>query len=338
MNKFILFLVLATTCLSGYSQHEEITKHWETYHISDDETGPVTYQLYKNGIDKTKPLLLFLEGSGNFPLYHLKPNGEYRTTTTLDFKTMSNDFHIVVINKPGTPFVDRIQTAPSGRKYYPVNDTYRKQYSLDWRARAGDLVITDMLQKGMVDPKKIIVWGHSEEAQVAPAVAARNKKVTHVVAMMGNALNHLYDFLIMERLAAIKGEISNEDAQARIDSLFTEFEKIYHDPGAIDKEWFGETYYKWSSFTKTSPVEHMLQLEIPILYVAGGADTHQNIINMDFARLEFIRKGKKNLTYKVFPRYDHFFMEVTTDATGKSDWKDHLDEVNRFALDWIDKN
>lgn len=48
--------------------------------------------------------------------------------------------------------------------------------------------------------------------------------------MMGNSLNQLYDFIIEKRLSAQKGEISNDEAQANIDSLYIEYEKIYNNP------------------------------------------------------------------------------------------------------------
>ena len=109
----------------------------------------------------------------------------------------------------------------------------------------------------------------------------------------------------MERMSALNGKKSPEEAQSNIDSLYVEFEKIYKDPKSTTKEWFGETYYKWSSFTLNSPIDNMLKLDIPILYVAGGNDYH-SILNMDYAKLEFLRKGKNNLTYKVYPNCDHF--------------------------------
>ena len=119
--------------------------------------------------------------------------------------------------------------------------------------------------------------------------------------------------------------------------IYLQFEKIYNDPKSTEKEWFGESYYKWSSFTLKSSIENMLELDIPILYVAGGND-HHSILNMDYAKLEFMRKGKSNLTYKVFPNCDHIFMETKADETGKKEWIDHLDEVNDFALEWVLKN
>ena len=330
---YILLFVLALS-KTTFGQHEQITQNWKTIAINDEDLGKVEYHVYKNTIDAHKPLLVYLQGSTNLPLYFQKPDGGYSSGITLNTNALSNDYHIVLISKPNTPLVDRINITSSGRKEYPMREGYQEKYSLDWRANSADLVINDALQKLNVDSSKIIVWGNSEGSQVAPAVAVRNKKVTHVIAMMGNALNHLYDFILMERVSAFMGEKSNEAAQANIDSLYMEYEKIYKEPKSTTKEWFGESYYKWSSFSLISPLENMLKLDIPILYVAGGEDRH-SILNMDYAKLEFLRKGKDNLTYKVFPNCDHFFLETKTDAYGKKEWIDHLGEVNAFALEWV---
>lgn len=326
-----------TLSKTTYGQHEEVTEQWKTEGIYDKSLGKINYHIHKNKINDYKPLIIYLQGSTNFPLYWLNPNGRYSSGITLNVDSMSNDYHIILISKPNTPLVDSIYIAPSGRKQYPIKEGYSEKYSLDWRANSANLVINDALKKLKVDTSIIVVWGHSEGSQVAPAVALKNENVTHVISMMGNSLNHLYDFILNERVSALKGEKSNEEAQANIDSLYIEFKKIYEDPKSTTKEWFGETYYKWSSFTLNSPIDNMLKLDIPILYIAGGED-HQSILNMDYAKLEFLRKGKNNLTYKVYPNCDHFFIETKTDESGKKDWIDHLSEVNGFALKWVTNN
>lgn len=280
---FILVLILSKTT---YAQHESITKNWKTISINDNGLGKIDYHVYKNNITKKKPLIVYLQGSTNFPLYYLKPNGRYSSGITLNVNSMSNEYHIVLISKPNTPFVDNLEIAPSGRIQYPLRKGYSEKYSLNWRANSADKVINDVLDKLNVDSSIVIVWGHSEGSQVAPAVALKNKNVTHVISMAGNSLNHLYDFILMERFLALSGQKSNEEAQSNIDSLYTEFEKIYRTPKSTTKEWFGESYLKWSSFTLNSPIENMLKLDLPILYVAGGTDLH-SILNMDYAKLEF---------------------------------------------------
>ena len=175
--------------------------------------------------------------------------------------------------------------------------------------------------------------GYSEGSQVAPAVAVLNKKVTHIICIVGNALNQLYDFMISTRLDADRGKITAEDGQRIIDSLYNDYAKIYAQPNATNQKWYGATYLKWSSFSKTTPLENILQLNIPILYVAGGKDNNQTIIDMDYARLEFLRKGKTNLTYKVYPNSNHYFQE-TAIKDGQPVNVDRSDEVHDFALNW----
>lgn len=197
MNKTLYFLLLVLLIPKiTYGQHEKITEKWKTESISDSNLGDINYHVYKNKIDDRKPLIIYLQGSTNFPLYWLNPNGRYSSSITLNVDSMSNDYHIILISKPNTPLVDSIKVAPSGRKQYPMKEGYSEKYSLDWRANSADKVINDALKKLKIDTSTIIVWGHSEGSQVAPVVALNNKNVTHVISMMGNSLNHLYDFLM----------------------------------------------------------------------------------------------------------------------------------------------
>jgi len=241
-----------------------------------------------------------------------------------------------LISKPGIPFSDSLRYR-SGQAYYPDNDVYDHFYSLAWRAGAASKAIDYLVTKIPVDRKRVIVMGFSEGSQVAPSVAVLNKKVTHVICFAGNALNQLYDFIINARLDADRGKITAEQSPQIIDSLYTKYEKIYAHPNSTDQRWFGATYLKWSSFSYTTPLENMLMLKIPILYVAGGKDNNQTIIDMDYAKLKFLRKGKTNLTYKVYPNNNHGFQE-TEIKDGKEIKIDRMDEVHQFAFDWIKSN
>ncbi len=231
-------------------------------------------------------------------------------------------------------FSDAIWYAPNGRRYYPETTDFYERYSLDWRAQAASEAINYLVKNIAVDTDKIIVIGYSEGSQVTPAVAVLNKKVTHVVCMVGNSLNHLYDFLLDARTEVERGELTASEGQKTIDSLYQEYEKIYADPLSTSKFWYGSTYKKWSSFSKSTPLENMLLLTIPILYIGGGQDRNQTVMDMDYARLEFLRKGKTNLTYHVYPDSNHFFQE-SYEEEGQTKWRDRVDEVHAFAVDWI---
>jgi pimeloyl-ACP methyl ester carboxylesterase len=323
---------------TGFSSHAQSS--WDNFFehdtLADKHLGTVVIHVTKTKAQVKKPLLIYIDGSGNYPLFYRKNNGNYNTSVAFDIARYAKNYTIVLISKPGIPFSDSLRYQ-SGKAYYPTNSQYEQLYSLAWRAGAASKAIDYLVKRIPFDRKHIIVMGYSEGSQVAPAVAVLNKKVTHVVSMVGNGLNQLYDFIINARLDADRNTITAEESQKIVDSLYNEYAKIYANPSATDRKWFGATYLKWSSFSQTTPLENMLKLNIPILYVAGGKDNNQTIIDMDYVKLEFLRKGKSNLTYKVYPNCNHGFQETVT-KDGKEIKLDRSDEVNQFAMDWISAN
>lgn len=330
------FYVLALLFIYTFTASAQVFPKgmFDDYELSTPKLGNFSIHVSKPTAKGPRPLLIYLDGSGNFPIQFKTKSGRYSTAIAMDVAKYAKEYYIVLISKPGIPFSDSLSYSDSGRAFYPENETYKERYSLDWRAGTAAEAINFLIKKLPVDRKKVVVMGYSEGSQVAPKVAVLNKKVTHVVCFVGNALNQLYDFILDARLEADRGKISTEEAQEKVDSLYIEYEKIYANPLAVDQTWYGETYLKWSSFTKTTPLENMIQLNIPILYLAGGKDNHQNIMDMDYARLEFLRKGKKNLTYKVYPNSNHYFQESST-VDGKTKKIDRIDEVHQFAFDWL---
>lgn len=332
------FTLTILVCYSiSYSQSFSDTSY-NHHTLTDPKLKTFEIHVTKSNSQKSKPVLVYIDGSGNLPLYYKTKSGKYATSISLNIKQYARDYHVVLISKPNIPFSDTVQYSPSGRMFYPANERYTQLYSLDWRAETASKAIDYVIKKYSVDTRKIIVMGYSEGAQVAPKIAVLNKKVTNVVCFVGNALNQLYDFLLEARLDADRKIISPVEAQKMVDSLYLEYEKIYADPTATNKTWYGETYLKWSSFSRTTPLENMLKLTIPILYIAGGRDNNQTILDMDYAKLEFLRKGKRNLTYKVYPDCSHYLEELIKDSEGKPVKVDRMDEIHQFAIDWANAN
>ena len=304
--------------------------------LNDPRLGKIDAHITRSDSGAAKPLLVYLDGSGNFPIYYRNKSGKYSTSVPLDIQRYATSYRIVLISKPGIPFSDSLRYNESGDSFYPENDHYRRLYSLDWRAGAASHVIDYLLKKMPVNRRSVIVMGFSEGSQVAPRVAVLNKHVTKVICIAGNALDQLFDFILNARLNAASGAITREKAQEIVDSLYQVYGKIYKDPGSTEKTWFGASYKKWSSFSQTTPLDNMLRLDIPILYIAGGRDANQTILGMDYAKLEFIKRGKTNLTYKVYPNCDHYFQDKQS-ADGSEKSIDRLDEVHQFAMDWANQ-
>lgn len=334
MKQFLIFCILLFANHS-FSQ-SDLKEQFKIFTIEDKKLGKVEFCTFKSTIDKKKPILLFIHGSGNEPTFAYQTDLKtYAWKGFLEIEKYKDKYHVICVSKPGIPLFDTVQKDPVNfSTSYPMNDEFKNRYSLEWRAEAASLIINKAIKLLPVDKSKILVIGHSQGGQVAPKVAVLNKKVTHVVILNANSLNHLYDFVLQERLASFKGEQTFEQTQHNIDSLFTEYKKIFAEPESRTKLWNDETYYRWASFSDETPLENMLKLKIPIYVVAGGKDIWQSfVMNTDYVEIEFLRYKKNNLTYKVFPNANHFLQDEI-EENGKTNYINIKPQLFKDIDEW----
>ncbi len=309
------------------------------YVVADKKLGTINCYVTDKGIDKEKPLLLYLDGSGDRPLFRFKIDSARKSnimysTITFNYDSLAALYHVVFISKPGVKFADSVFVSSLDSNVETNTPAeYTTRLSAGWRAEAASAVLDFLPGVLKVDARKVVVMGYSEGSQVAPHVAVLNKKVTHVVLFSGNGINQLYDFIIQERLRAGRGEISHEEAQINIDELMSTFSNIFKHPLSTDSFWAGHTYLRWSSFCNTDPMDYMLQLKIPIYLAMGTADENTQVLSTDYLALEFLRRGKNNLIYKSYPSCNHFFQKIIKNAPPE----DHLDEVTNEMFEWLNK-
>ncbi len=309
---------------------------FKPYSFKDNELGTVNYYVSLNKIETPKPLLVYIDGSGATPIFSVlnKQDGSTRISSGIPFniQKLSDQFHVVVISKPSIPFVDclMVESMKEFKKTYQVSPVYKKMLSHSWRVNSASKIIDTLVKELPIDKNEVIVFGYSEGGMVVPKLALVNKKVTKVVNIVGGGLNQFYDLILEQRINAQKGEITSLQAQTVIDSLFIEFEAIYNNPQAIDKEFWDDSYLRWASFCTDIPMEDMTKLDIPILIISAGKDPKSPILGLDYVKIEFMRLRKTNLTYKVYPNCDHYFYDMI-------DKKDRLDEMMKYVLTWIEE-
>jgi hypothetical protein len=278
-----------------------------TFQLDAPETGPVHYYVSTAGrpADTTRalPLVVFFQGSGYGPIYR-SAGGVVRNALLLTPQDVP-EAHFAVISKPGAPFwaedADPAADPPAA---------YSDRLSLGWRTAAGRLVIEDLVGRPWVDPSVVLAVGHSEGSDVVPWVALETPAVTHVATLAGGALSQAFDFVYEFRRLADVGEMSFEESQAYVDSVYADLRAVYAEPERTDREYLGATYLKWASFLGNPPLDALVRLDIPIYAAGGTLDTKAPIANLDYLMLEFIRRGKENLTYRVWSA-DHSFQEPT---------------------------
>jgi hypothetical protein len=338
MKKFItavIFLFAAQLLVNA--QNKDSRFGFKSFEINDKKYGKILYHVSAAGLHEKKPVLLYLDGSGPMPLFQYTPRG-IGSTVPLNTNELSKKYHLVLISKPGVPFIDSVSTDPAtGMPQYDAPAAYDEQLSLEWRVNTADLVLKEIQKKLPVEKKKIAVLGISEGFQVGSKLLTVNRSVTHAVLLVGNGLNQLFDFIIFNRIQASAGSISKQQAQQNIDSLYQQYKTMYADANATDKKWYGHTYKRWVDFSKNIPLDNLLQTNIPVLVVAASDDENTTVLSTDYIRLESIKKGKTNIDFKVYP-YTHSFNERVTGEDGKTThMKNHLSSVMKDTLDWLEK-
>jgi len=329
------------TVLIAKGQHDEhavITLYGYTKFQTSLETDTIDYLIY--GSDSTlkikKPLLLFIQGSQPIPLFP-KANGGYAPPLPFNPKKIA-EFHIAVISKTGLPIV------PDTMFQFPVYlevetkmppQMYTLNNSLAHRVQTANQVIKDILTKDFIDKSRVVVVGHSEGARVASKLATANTHITELGFFSGSATNQFYDLIIGYRKAAASGEISNEQSQILVDSLLTQYKSIIANPTSTEDFWWGsDTYLRWSSFSQ-EVISDLLKLSIPIYLTKGMRDKNSQIESTDVVAVEFISNKKDNLTYKVYPEYDHNFFEYEK-VNGIRKRIKHWDDVMIDFIKWIE--
>lgn len=333
-----IILNLLLVCMAAGAQPKQLTPEelgWKAYTVHSESLGPVHYVVSAVQIDRKKPLLLYLDGSGALPMFQYTQRG-IGSSVPLDYRSLSEQYHVVVISKPGVPFIDSIYyDTATGYPQYPTPAEYKKRLSLDWRVEAANLVLRNVPEILSVDTDKVAILGISEGFQVGAKLISTNRSVTHAILVVGNGLNQLFDFIIQYRTDAQAGKITQEEAQYGIDSLLKVYRDIYADPASTDKEWYGHTYLRWASFAGSIPMEHILSADIPVYLVAAANDRNTTVLSTDYIALESLRLGKNHIEYKVYP-YDHSLSEYITDEQGNiTGARSHMREVLGEALEWL---
>ncbi|MEI8212373.1 MAG: hypothetical protein WCI02_09500 [Planctomycetota bacterium] len=307
-----------------------------SHNIDDPQLGTVNYYVRNPENDPTKPLILYLDGSGPYPLYQRMKQG-FGSTVLIQDKQLLAKFNLVLISKPGVPFVDDIEMdKTTGMPNYDPPEEYTRRLSLDWRVDSAKRVIEELLGKQGLKPKQLIVVGISEGFQVGAKPATIEPRITHVGLFVGNGLNQFYDFTIAERMKAERGEQSPTDTQVRIENLIRTAQEIYAEPEATEKNWMGHTYKRWASFTSSDPLEFLLEVKSPIFVACCSLDKNTSIVSADYIPLEFAKRSRTNLTYRVYP-YEHSFIERIFGENGQATgMESHFGDVfNEFVV-WLE--
>lgn len=318
-------------------QHKKIIKNKDT----------IRYHIYSNGkIENKKKILLYFQGSGPFPLFSQKTildtikvveSGETKnriqksmileSSVPFDLDKIPSDYIFVVISKKGIPFLNE-------KKQFVPDEKFYANEGLDYRVWQGDEVIRDITKRMIIKPSKLVVIGHSEGSNVVAKLGHINKKVTHIGYWAGGANTQYYDFALMVQKKVQIGEIKQEEAINQLDSLFMAVKNIQKEPDNINKDWWGNSYRRWSQFTFPS-IDNLLKINKPIFVAVGTLDENVPFESSLLIPIEFARYNKTNLTYKMYKNYNHGFYKKP-EKEGDY-WSNEFMTVFEEFMKWVEQ-
>jgi len=342
-NILILFVLFPVLTFGQYRPQIESYQH-KSIIVSNDT---IHYHIYSKGkIEEKKKVLIFFHGSGGNPLFRISTridsskvveNGEQkskaqrirtvRSSVPFDLDRIPNDYIFVIISKKGVPF------STENENYVP-SITFLANESLDYRVWQGDEVIKDITKKLISKPSKVVIIGHSEGSDVVAKLGHINKKVTHVGFWAGGGNTQFYDFALFIQKEVQNGSVTQAEAIESLDSLFTEIKAIENEPNSIEKQWLGNSYRRWARFSEPV-IDNLLKIEKPLFVAVGGRDESVPVESSLLIPIEFIRHKKDNLTFKIYPDYNHSF--AIAPKNENEGWRSEIMTVFEDFMKWVEQ-
>lgn len=318
-------------------QHKKIITKLDTIH----------YHYYSKGkIEEKSKILIFFHGSGGSPLFmqtikadtiKVVENGKSKdkiqksiflnTSVPFDLDRIPNDYVFVLISKKGVPF-------SADKDSYKTNQIFYKNESLNYRVWQGENVINDLTKKWIKKPIKIVIIGHSEGSDVVAKLGQKNKKVTHIGYWAGGANTQYYDFALFIQKDVQSGKITQTEASKSLNSLFIDIKNIENDPNNTEKQWLGNPYRRWTQFTEPS-IDNLLKINKPLFVAVAGKDESVPIESSLLIPIEFIRHKKDNLTFKIYPDYNHSFAKPP--KSENEEWSWEFMNVFEDFMKWVEQ-
>ena len=155
----------------------------------------------------------------------------------------------------------------------------------------------------------IVLMGSSEGGDVAAAVAAREKRVTHLVLVgSGGGWTQAEEF---EHFLKKKGSYLGLNS---LEELTQKLDDIAAHPNSLT-EWSGHPYMRWSSYLWDRNLGYLSGLSIPIVLFQGVEDDSVPYESARAVKMSFEKEAKTNLTYHEYASANHQFVDT---RTGKS--------------------
>lgn len=273
---------------------------FEPFTVKDPLGRTITAYLSRPpaGSEGRLPVILFVPGSGSQSVWTLHETKVNSGLQGLLYQLAKGRARVLVVEKPGVKPFDspkRMGGANEGSR------EFLEEHTLPRWATANAAALQAVLARPDIDPKRVLVTGHSEGGIVAARVAADVPAVTHVAPLSCGGATQLFSLAELARRRAPDGQ---GDAAAR--AVYAEWAKVLTKPDSIDDFWLGHPHRRWSTFLKSSVIDELKRSKAKVYLAHGTADESDSIIGFDVMRAELLANGR-DVTAERVEGGDHGF-------------------------------
>lgn len=322
----MVFAVLPT---QGQDQYEPVAggivpqQPYQRFTTYDGHGRTVTFYISEEPASSGPlPLVVYVHGSGarsHFVNDGGRTRGQNGHSTLAD--VVRGRARLVIVEKPGVNYGDA-SSGTGGAEDASIE--FRFEHTLERWTEAVYAAVHAALRVHGVNPERVLAIGHSEGGIVAAKLSADHDVITHVAVLAGGGPSQLYSLLTLARSGVFFDRIS-PDAGERVDYVLERWAQIQADPDNAERLFFGHPFRRWSSFLKTSTVEHLLRTDAQIFVAQGTADRAVAPETFDVLRAELQARGR-NGEFRRIEGADHNFV-IDRDGQRIDSWADILTQV-----------
>ena len=324
----ILFLTILTTFGQtktpkdfGFRQIDFIYK--------TDKVG-ILIKSKKGDENKKKPLFFFCQGSLPQPLIKYDERGTY-DVFPFNPDSLSINYHIVIVGKPYIPLIADTKTLGNNFTFIDSTGQFPKKYIarnlLDYYVDRNIEIIKYLQKQTWISSKQLVVAGHSEGSTIASKIASISPLVTHLIYSGGNPMGR-----IMSIIQQSRARETDTDSTRFGEEELSYWQDVVTNKTSLDATQ-GDPYKSTFDFS-IPPIQYLEKLKIPVLVCYGTKDWSSPF--NDYLRVDLIRKGKSNFTFKPYIGTEHNYFPLTSDNRPNYEifnW----DKVANYWLKWLDQ-
>ncbi len=293
--KITVVLLLFSICVSAQKTPADFGYKELTYQYNNEQVKVLVRS--KPGDENIKkPVMLYCQGSLPQPVLKYDHRGLYGVFPWGD-DTFLDEYHLVVIGKPGVPIIADATTLGDNYSYYPngeMSAEYRKNNHLDYYVGRNIYVLDRLLKEPWVG-KGLVVVAHSEGTYVGAKMAAKDKRITNLILSSGNPYGRILSIMAQDRY-------TGNDEQ-----IVEYWRSIVADKDNSNSAGQNDSFKTTYSFSQPI-VEELLGLKIPVLFCYGTKDWSAPY--NDLFQSEAIRLGNKYITFIAYRGLEHNYFPV----------------------------